>query len=99
MACSSIDFAWATSGGQLVWAELTDADSDAMNTTLVTVAKTFFMSSVLSNLVNCHQPAYTAAASNHWSEAIRRLSGPNLAKETMQMRCHRGLVGESITDQ
>jgi hypothetical protein len=40
---SIIDLAWATSGGQLVWAELTDADSDAMNTTLVTVANSFFI--------------------------------------------------------
>jgi hypothetical protein len=41
-----MDFAWATSGGQLVWAELTDADSDAMNTTLVTVANSFFIVSL-----------------------------------------------------
>jgi hypothetical protein len=36
-------FAWATSGGQLVCAELTDTESDARNTALVTVAKTFFI--------------------------------------------------------
>ena len=35
--------AWATSGGQLVCAELTDTESDARNATLVTVANSFFI--------------------------------------------------------